>query len=183
MEELEFTRNTYTSVFCSKTALTRPRTGAQSSPRFSFLAREPPAFLLAFSRWRAADRACTKLSFSLAPLLLPLLSNIRPKQRSTHVSRETMGFLAQGAPLSNISLSLSPSLCRCVFHSRFLRNRIENNRNRNQYTRYIAIIRAIVNDNILHLKRRVDSHGAINIIWTKKIYNGLYSCATSEGKR
>lgn len=63
-----------------------------------------------------------------------------------------------------ISLSLSPSLCRCVFHSRFLRNRIENNRNRNQYTRYIAIIRAIVNDNILHLKRRVDSHGAINII-------------------
>lgn len=96
---------------------------------------------LSFSRTRG--RSClSKLSFPSRPHLVLIPSNFRAKQKSTHVGRETMGFLAQGAPPPP-SIQYFP-LCYYSFSIRLLRNCIENNRNRNQYTRYIAIIRAIV---------------------------------------
>lgn len=56
MEELEFTRNTYTSVFRSKTALTRPRNG-RAIVASLFLSRSRatslPSRVLALTRGRS----------------------------------------------------------------------------------------------------------------------------------
>lgn len=62
-----------------------------------FLSRSrATSFLLAFSRTRG--RSCLSKLSVISPSFVPFLSNFRAKQKSTHVSRETMGFLAQGAP-------------------------------------------------------------------------------------
>lgn len=141
MEELEFTRNTYTSVFRSKTA--RPRTRAQSSPHFSFLARSrATSFLLSRSRARAGDRACPSFLSRLAPISFSSLRIFGPSRKARTLAERRWDSWRREPP-PPLSIQYFP-LCYYSFSIRLLRNCIENNRNRNQYTRYIAIIRAIV---------------------------------------
>lgn len=105
---------------------------------FSFLARSLAflaSFLLAFSRTRG--RSClSKLSFP---------SRSHPFEFSGQAEKHARWPRDDGIPGAGRIPPLSiTSLRYYSFSIRLLRNCIENNRNRNQYTRYIAIIRAIV---------------------------------------
>lgn len=106
------------------------------------LAREPPA---SFSLVLAHARAIVLVQ-AFFPVSPP--SRSHPFEFSGQAEKHARwprddGIPGAGSPPPPPSIQYFPH-CYYSFSIRLLRNCIENNRNRNQYTRYIAIIRAIV---------------------------------------